>query len=75
LPIRYRGEQIGVRRVDFFVERKVLVELKAVARLEEVHLAQVFNYLETYRMPVGLLINFGGRSLKCKQVHNHQLVG
>jgi GxxExxY protein len=75
LPICYRGEQIGVRRVDFFVEGKVMVELKAVIRLEEVHLAQVSNYLVAYQMDVGLLINFGARSLKFKRVHNSKLVG
>jgi GxxExxY protein len=73
LPICYRGEQIGVRRADFFVEGKVMVELKAVTRLEEVHLVQALNYLETYEVPVGLLINFGTRSLKFKRVHNHKL--
>jgi GxxExxY protein len=60
--------------VDFLVEGKVMVELKAVLRLEEVHLAQVSNYLEAYQMPVGLLINFGARSLKFKRVHNRRLV-
>jgi GxxExxY protein len=74
LPICYRGEQIGVRRVDFFVEENVMVELKAVNRLEEIHLVQVLNYLEAYQMPVGLLINFGAKSLKLKRVHNRKLV-
>jgi GxxExxY protein len=72
LPINYRGKQIGVRRVDFFVEGKVMVELKAINRLEEVHIAQALNYLETYQMPVGLLINFGKRSLEFKRVHHHR---
>lgn len=74
LPICYRGEQIGVRRVDFFVEENVMVELKAVNRLEEIHLVQALNYLETYQKPVGLLINFGAKSLKFKRVHNRKLV-
>ena len=74
MPIFYRGEQIGVRRVDFFVEGNIMVELKAVIRLEEVHLAQAFNYLEAYKMPVGLLINFGARSLEFKRVHNNKLM-
>jgi GxxExxY protein len=75
LSICYRGQQIGVRRVDFFVEGSVMVELKAVLHLEDVHLAQVLNYLEAYQMPVGLLINFGARSLEFKRVHNSKLVG
>jgi GxxExxY protein len=74
LPICYRGEQIGVSRVDFLVEKSVIVELKAVIRLEEVHLSQLSNYLEAYQMHVGLLINFGARSLKFKRVHNRKLV-
>jgi GxxExxY protein len=73
MPIFYKGESIGERRVDFFVEGNVMVELKAVIRLDDVHLAQALNYLEAYRMSVGLLINFGGRSLEFKRVHNNKL--
>jgi len=68
MDIFYKGEHIGQRRVDFFVEGKVMVELKAVIRLEDVHLAQAINYLEAYRMEIGLLINFGSRSLQFKRV-------
>ncbi|HMH31799.1 MAG TPA: GxxExxY protein [Puia sp.] len=74
MPVYYDGEQIGTRRVDFFVEEIVMVELKAVILLEEVHLAQAMNYLEAYKMKVGLLINFGGRSLQFKRVHNNKLL-
>ena len=70
MALFYKGEQIGTRRVDFFVEGKVMVELKAVIQLEEVHLAQAINYLEAYKMEVGLLINFGSRSLDFKRVMN-----
>ena len=68
MDIFYKGEHIGTRRVDFFVEGKVMVELKAVIQLEDVHLAQAINYLEAYGMEVGLLINFGCRSLQFKRV-------
>ncbi len=68
MPLFYKGVQIGTRRVDFFVEGKVMVEIKAVIQLEDVHLAQAINYLEAYRMEVGLLINFGSRSLEFKRV-------
>jgi GxxExxY protein len=61
-------EPIGTRRADFVVEGKVLVELKAVINLEEVHWAQVLNYLKAYRLEVGLLINFGSRSLTFKRL-------
>lgn len=66
--IYYRGENIGTRRVDFFVEELVMVELKAVIQLEDVHLAQAINYLEAYGLKIGLLINFGSRSLQFKRV-------
>jgi GxxExxY protein len=68
MEIFYRGIKIGNRRVDFFVEEKIMVELKAVIQLEDVHLAQAINYLEASGMKVGLLINFGNRSLQFKRV-------
>lgn len=68
MPIHYKDFEIGSRRVDFFVEDKIMVELKAVIKLEDVHLAQAINYLEAYKMEVGLLINFGNRSLEFKRV-------
>ncbi|MGE0772694.1 MAG: GxxExxY protein [Cyclobacteriaceae bacterium] len=61
-------EPIGTRRADFVVEGKVLVELKAVIELEDVHLAQILNYLKAYRIEVGLLINFGSKSLTFKRL-------
>ena len=70
MSLFYRGEQIDTRRVDFFVENKVMVEIKAVIQLEDVHLAQAINYLEAYKMEVGLLINFGSKSLEFKRVMN-----
>ncbi|HVS94785.1 MAG TPA: GxxExxY protein [Mucilaginibacter sp.] len=73
MPVYYDGEEIGMRRVDFFVENAIMVELKAIIQLEEVHLAQAMNYLEAYKMEVGLLINFGSRSLQFKRVHNNKL--
>ncbi len=70
MPLFYKGEHIGTRRVDFFVEDKVMVEIKAIIQLEDVHLAQAINYLEAYKMEVGLLINFGSKSLDFKRVMN-----
>lgn len=61
-------EPIGTRRADFVVEGKVLVEIKAVIQLEDVHLAQILNYLKAYRLEVGLLINFGSKSLTFKRL-------
>ena len=74
MPIFYRDRQIGTRRVDFFVEEKIMVELKAIIHLEDVHLAQAMNYLEAYKMEIGLLINFGSKSLEFKRVHNNKLI-
>ena len=68
MDIYFKGEHIGTRRVDFFVEGKVMVELKALIHLEDVHLAQAINYLEAYGIGVGLLINFGAKSLQFKRV-------
>jgi len=61
-------EPIGSRRADFVVEGKVLVELKAIIVMEDVHLAQVLNYLKAYRLEVGLLINFGSKRLSFKRL-------
>ncbi|MEI7582210.1 GxxExxY protein [Runella sp.] len=70
MSIYYDGIHIGTRRVDFFVEDKIMVEMKAVSLLNEAHLAQAINYLEAYNLPVGLLINFGSKSLDFKRVFN-----
>ena len=61
-------EPVGTRRADFVVEGKVLVELKALVELEDVHLAQVLNYLKAYKLEVDLLINFGSKSLAFKRL-------
>jgi GxxExxY protein len=73
MSIYYRDRAIGTRRADFFVENLVLVEIKATTKLEDVHLTQALNYLEIYKIPIGLLINFGQRSLEFKRVHNNKL--
>jgi GxxExxY protein len=68
MPIYYDEKQIGTRRADFLVENKVLVEIKAVSELLDVHLAQGLNYLAAYQIDKGLLINFGARSLEVKRL-------
>jgi GxxExxY protein len=73
MMIYYREQPIGTRRADFFVENAVLVELKALLQLDDVHLAQTINYLEAYAMRIGLLLNFGARSLEYKRVHNNKI--
>ena len=73
MPVYYKDERIGTRRVDFFVENAIMVELKALIQLEDVHLAQAINYLEAYSMKIGLLINFGAKSLQFKRLHNNKI--
>lgn len=68
--IYYEGIEVGIRRADFVVESQVIVELKAVINLEDVHLAQAKNYVVAYDFPIGLLINFGSTSLQFKKVFN-----
>lgn len=70
MTIFYEGINIGIRRVDFFVEENIMVELKALIKLEDVHLAQAMNYCQAYNLPIGLLINFGAKSLEFKRVYN-----
>ncbi|MET3542233.1 GxxExxY protein [Pontibacter aydingkolensis] len=70
MTIYYDGINIGTRKVDFFVEDNIMVELKAVSKLEDNHLAQALNYLEAYNLPIGLLINFGAKSLESKRPYN-----
>lgn len=70
MPIFYDGHDIGTRRVDFFVENCIMVELKALIKLEDVHLAQAMNYCQAYNLPIGLLLNFGSKSLEFKRVYN-----
>jgi GxxExxY protein len=72
MKIHYREYQVGTRRVDFFVENIIMVEIKAVINLQDVHLAQAMNYLEAYNTEIGLLINFGAKSLQFKRVHNNK---
>ena len=68
--IYYEGIDVGTRRADFVVEHQVIVELKALVNLEDVHLAQAKNYVVDYDFPIGLLINFGATSLQFKKVFN-----
>ena len=71
MKIFYDEIEIGKRRVDFFINEEITVELKAVITLEEVHLAQAKNYLEAIKIETGLLINFGAKSLQFKRVYNN----
>jgi GxxExxY protein len=70
MPIYYKQKDIGTRRVDFLVDEKICVELKALTKLESVHLAQAINYLEAFNLEVGLLINFGNTKLEFHRLQN-----
>jgi len=73
MTITYKGTNVGVRRVDLFIESEILIELKALIDLDDVHIAQAMNYLEAYQLRVGLLINFGSKSLQFKRVHHNKI--
>jgi GxxExxY protein len=70
MPIFYKEKQVGVRRVDFLVNDVISIELKAIINLEDVHLAQAINYLEAYNVEIGMLLNFGAKSLEYKRLIN-----
>ena len=70
MPIFYDNQNIGSLRVDFMVANEIIVELKAIIHLEDVHLAQGLNYLVAYKMDKGLLINFGAKSLEVKRLRH-----
>lgn len=70
MPIFYKEEQIGTRRVDFLVEDVISVEIKALTKTEDVHLAQAINYLEAYNLEIGMRINFGAKSLEYRRLIN-----
>ena len=74
MPVYYKSQKIGERRVDFLIDNKISVELKSIIQLEPVHLAQARNYLEAYNLEVGLLLNFGSISLQFKRLHNPKFV-
>lgn len=69
MPIYYDSIQVGTRRADFIIASQVLVELKAMVKLEDVHLVQGLNYLTAYQIEKGLLINFGATSLEVKRLY------
>jgi GxxExxY protein len=73
MEIFYKDHPIGIRRVDFFVEGRVMVELKALEKIEQVNKTQAINYLEAYNIADGLLINFGGTSLEFKRLYNKNM--
>ena len=72
MPVYYKSQKIGIRRVDFFVENIIAVEIKAIILLEDAHIAQAINYLEAYNMELGLLINFGCKSLEFRRLYNNK---
>jgi GxxExxY protein len=74
MTIYYREINIGIRRVNFFVESKIMVEIKAQTKLDDAHLNQAMNYLEANNLKIGLLINFGANSLQFKRIHNNKIM-
>lgn len=73
IKIYYKGEQVGIRRVDFLVEKEIPVEIKAATELSDLNIAQAKNYLEAGGIEIGLLINFGASSLQFKRMINNRM--
>ncbi len=73
MSLLYKGFDVGTRRVDFLVMNEISVEIKAIIDLESVHFAQAINYLESYNLETGLLINFGSNSLQYKRLFNKRI--
>jgi len=70
MTIFYEGAEVGTRRVDFLVADLIMVELKALSKLDDTHLAQGLNYLEAYKLEISLLLNFGAKSLEYRRISN-----
>ena len=68
MPIYYDEKQVSTRRADFLVDDRVLVELKAISKLEDIHIAQGLNYLEAYNLEIGLLLTFGATKLEFRRL-------
>ncbi|MDP2982778.1 MAG: GxxExxY protein [Candidatus Latescibacter sp.] len=71
IPLFYKGINVGTRRVDFLVQDTIMVEIKALTQLEDVHISQCLNYLEAYNLDIGLLLNFGSRKLEFRRLTRH----
>ncbi len=72
IPIYYKGLEVGMRRVDFQVDHKIMVDLKAISQLEDIQIAQIINYLEASDFEIGLLLNFGSKSLEFRRFINQK---
>ena len=70
MKVYYKQWQVGTRRVDFLVEGKISVEIKAVIKLDSTNLSQAINYMEAYNLEIGQLINFGSPSLEFHRLVN-----
>lgn len=73
MQIFYNDMPLGTRRVDFFIEGIIMVEVKALKELNNSHLVQIKNYLEIYKLEIGILLNFGTKRLEFKRIHNNTL--
>ena len=70
IKIGYHGKEVGTHRLDLIIEEKIIVELKAVKELTDVHFAQLISYLKATNLKVGLLLNFAKPTLEIKRVMN-----
>jgi len=70
IKVEYLGVEVGVHRLDLVVEDKIIVELKAVKELTDIHFAQLLSYLKATGLKVGLLLNFAKPTLEVRRVVN-----
>ncbi len=68
VAVLYKGQQIGISYLDFVVEESVILEIKSVRKLDEIHKAQVIKYLAATDYPIALLVNFGQASLQTERI-------
>lgn len=71
LEVFYEDKVVGEYFADLLVENKIILELKAIKALDDIHLAQILNYLKACDMNFGLLINFGTPRVEIKRVVNN----
>jgi len=68
VEVEFKGEMVGLKLLDFLVDNKIVVEIKALSRLDSIHEAQLISYLKATGSKIGLLINFGAKKLEYKRI-------
>ena len=72
-PVCYEDQIVGKRRVDFLINKTILVEIKAISELDNSCMNQILNYIEAFNLEIGLLLNFGKDRVEFKRYTNNKL--